>query len=126
YYVNDGTVNANGGDWTTAPGDNGNDGLSPASPKASIGAVFVAYHLSAGDVIRVDDGTYPLGVNLVLDASVSGVMIEGYHDNSYPARRALLDRGNIGFSSAAFEVHNAVNVTLDHLSITGGGYGIYG
>ena len=35
YYVNDATVNATG-DWTTAPGDDANDGLTPATPKASI------------------------------------------------------------------------------------------
>ena len=75
-----------GGDWTTAPGDNANDGLTPATPKASIGGVLAAYHLNPGDVIRVDDGTYNLGVNLVLDATVSGITIEGYNDPAYPAR----------------------------------------
>ena len=33
YYVNDGTVSA--GDWTTAPGNDANDGLTPTTPKAS-------------------------------------------------------------------------------------------
>ena len=34
YYVNDATVEP--GDWTTAPGDDANDGLTPATPKSSI------------------------------------------------------------------------------------------
>src|SRR6185369_258638 len=65
YYVNDGTFVA--GDWTTAAGDNANDGLNAATPKASIGGILAAYQLNAGDVIRVDNGTYNVGVNIVLD-----------------------------------------------------------
>ncbi len=38
YYVNDATVEA--GDWTTAPGNDANDGLSAATPKSSIRAVL--------------------------------------------------------------------------------------
>src|SRR5439155_9633100 len=121
YYVNDGTVLA--GDWTTAAGDNANDGLTPATPKASIGGILAAYHLNSGDVIRVDNGSYNVGVNIVLDASVSGITIEGYHDPAFPTQRALLDRGNIT-GAATFEVHSAINTVLKDLAITGGESGV--
>ena len=113
--------NAGGGDWTTAAGDNANDGLTPATPKASIGGVLAAYHLNPGDVIRVDDGTYPLGVNIVLDAA--GLR---HHDRRLPRR---------GLSGAArpdrpgkrqlWQLRRSTcrirsNVTLDHLWVTGG------
>ena len=46
YYVNDATVES--GDWTTAAGNDANDGLSPATPKASIRAMLEAYDLGPG------------------------------------------------------------------------------
>ncbi len=118
YYVNDGLVNP-AGDWTTAAGDNANDGLTPATPKASIGAILAAYQLKPGDIIRVDDGSYPQAVNIVVTASLSGVTIQGYHDANYPARRAVISRGNAAFGSAVFEVRNVADFTLDHLWLTG-------
>jgi uncharacterized repeat protein (TIGR01451 family) len=130
YYVNDGNVNATG-DWTTAPGNDANDGLTPATPKATINGVLTAYHLRPGDVIKVDDGTYPVTANIILDAAFSGVTIEGYNDPAFPTRRALLNRGNTSVGAAVFEIHNPQAVgdfspTLDHLAITGGTDGILG
>ena len=91
YYVNDGSFTD--GDWTTAPGDDANDGLSPATPKASIRAVLEAYQLGAGDVIKVDAGRYPLTANVLVTAQDAGVKIEGYHADAFPGRAATLDRG---------------------------------
>ena len=113
------------GDWTTTAGNDANDGLSPATPKSSIRAVLEAYDLDAGDIIRVDAGTYPLGTNLIITNNDAGVMIEGYHDAAYPTRYTLLDRGNTNSGSYVVELQNADNVTLDHLRITGGYQGIY-
>ena len=59
YYVNGPTVTPGG--YTTAPGSNANDGLTPATPMASIGDVLHAYNLGPGDTIMVDAGTYTLG-----------------------------------------------------------------
>ncbi len=123
YYVNDGTVLP--GDWTTAPGSDANDGLTPATPKASIQAVLAAYDLSPGDVIRVDDGTYDLDSNILLAAADSGITIEGYNDASYPGRAAVLDRGNTNGGQYVFQLAGATGVTLEDLAITGGYDGIY-
>ena len=82
YYVNDGTVQA--GDWTTAPGNDANDGLTPATPKASIRAILTAYQLGSGDVIRVDAGTYDLTTNIVILNDESGATIMGYNDPTFP------------------------------------------
>src|SRR5262249_14458922 len=81
FYVNDDTVEA--GDWCTAPGNDANDGITPATPKASIAAVLYDYVLRPGDLIKVDHGHYILTTNAVLDASDYGYTIEGYHDVSY-------------------------------------------
>jgi hypothetical protein len=117
YYVNDGTVNP--GDWTSAPGNDSNDGLTTATPKASIGAILSAYHLNPMDVIKVDAGTYNLSSTIVLGAAASGITIEGNPD---PARPTVLNRGNT--STNVIDVEGAVNVTLDHLQITAGNDGI--
>lgn len=124
YYVNDDTVNATG-DWTTAPGNDANDGLTPATPKASIRAVLQAYSPGAGDTILVDAGNYALASNLIIPAANSGVRIEGYHDPAFPSRAAILDRGNQSAGSYTVELQNADDVTLSHLSLTGGYYPVY-
>lgn len=122
YYVNDGTVNA--GDWTTAPGDDANDGLSPATPKASIRALLEAYDLGPGDTVRVDDGAYNLTTNLVITPDDTGVTIEGYHEAAFPNRKAIINRGNTASGSWTIEMAGADDVKLDHLAITGGQYGL--
>jgi hypothetical protein len=124
YYVNDATVQD--GDWTRAAGDDvNNDGLTPDTPKASVGAVLAAYQLGMGDVIRVDAGTYALTTNVVITGDDAGVSIQGYNDPAHPDRRAVLDRGNTSDGSYVFDVQGAGHVTLDHLGITGGYIGVH-
>ena len=120
YYVNDGTVNP--GDWTTAPGNDSNDGLTPATPKASIAGVLAAYHLNPGDTILVDAGTYDLNNALLLNAAASGIIIEGYDGVNYPASAAIFNRGLS--SSDVIDVSGATNLTLESLTMTGGAIGI--
>ncbi|MEP7157786.1 MAG: right-handed parallel beta-helix repeat-containing protein [Chloroflexota bacterium] len=116
FYVNDGSVNATG-DWTSAPGSDANDGLSAATPKASIRAVLEAYDLRPGDVIRVDSGTYGLLTNIVIGAQDSGVTIVGYYDALHPARAAVLDRDNRAAGADVFELAGADDVTLERLTL---------
>ena len=120
YYINDGTVNT--GDWTTAPGNDSNDGLTPAMPKASIAGVLAAYHLNPGDTIMVDAGAYNLNNVLMLNAAASGIIIEGYNGVNYPASAAVFNRGLS--SSDVIDVSGATNLTLENLTITGGAIGI--
>ncbi|NQT20746.1 MAG: right-handed parallel beta-helix repeat-containing protein, partial [Planctomycetes bacterium] len=126
YYVNDDVVHADGNDWTTAAGDDiFNDGLTPATPKASIRAVLEAYDLGLGDIIRVDNGTYTLTANIIITNNDAGVTIEGYQLPADPARRALIDRANVSSGSYVFDLQDADDITLDHLAITGSHYGIH-
>ncbi|MBU1075677.1 MAG: right-handed parallel beta-helix repeat-containing protein, partial [Spirochaetes bacterium] len=56
YYVNN---NSTSGDkWCTAVGDDGNSGLAPALPKATMTNLFNNYTLTAGDIVLVDTGSY--------------------------------------------------------------------
>ncbi len=123
FYVNDSTVNATG-DWTTAPGNDGNDGLSPATPKASLRALLDAYDLGPNDTVRVDTGSYVGTTNIFLAADDSGVRIEGYHDEAFPTRQSVLSRGITVAGAYVFQFTGADDVTLDHVAVTGGEYGI--
>lgn len=124
FYVNDAAVNTSG-DWTTAPGDNAQDGLTPDAPMASIEAVFQTYELGPGDVILVDAGNYLLSDALVLDAQQSGVTIRGYADAGHLDRAAIIDRGNAAWGNPVIELAGAEGVTIENLTLTGGAYGIY-
>jgi hypothetical protein len=125
YYVNDASL---AGDvFTTAIGNNANSGKSPSQPMASLAALLFAYDLDAGDVVHVDTGAYTLLKNVVLDATESGVCIEG--PGAVPGAPAgslaTLDRGNTAAGSYAIQFTGADDVTLDYLTITGAEHGIY-
>ncbi|MEX0642950.1 MAG: right-handed parallel beta-helix repeat-containing protein, partial [Pirellulales bacterium] len=123
YYVND--VSVEPGDWTTAAGDETNDGLSPDRPKASLRAILETYDLELGDTIFVDAGTHLVASNVTIGAGDSGVRIEGYHHETFTDRRAVLDRGALVGGNHVIELVNADDVTLDHLSLTGGNLAVY-
>ncbi len=123
YYVNDSKVEA--GDWTTAPGNDANSGVAADSPKASIRSLLEAYQLGAGDLIRVDAGTYDLSSNILVTQDDAGVRMEGFHDAQFPTRHALLQRGNRADGSYVFELEDADAVTISNFFITGAETGIF-
>lgn len=55
-YVND--LSTVGDVYCSAPGANGNTGLSPDSPRLSVQSILDDYDLNAGDTIYIDSGTY--------------------------------------------------------------------
>ncbi|MGD9613139.1 MAG: right-handed parallel beta-helix repeat-containing protein, partial [Kiritimatiellia bacterium] len=69
YYVDDGS---NTGDlWTPAAiGTDFNDGLTPTTPKATLGNLIGTVALAAGDVVYIDTGSYGSGV--VISNTVAG------------------------------------------------------
>ena len=119
YYVNDGSTA--GDEFTTATGDNANDGKTPGTPMASLAALLRAYDLDAGDVIHVDTGSYALATDIRLEAQDSGVVIRG---PQLAGQVALLDRGNA--DATVFVLAGADDVTIEHLSLTGAKTGISG
>ena len=122
FYVNNGTVVPGG--LATAPGNDANDGLTPATPKATITGLLAAYTLGAGDIIMVDAGTYILSSNIALPLANSGLTIEGYNNSAYPNLKTVLNRNNTTGGSDVFDLTGATNVTLEYLGITGGYYGV--
>src|SRR5262249_5254627 len=84
-----------------------------------------SYTLGSNDVILVDEGTYTLPSNTILDARSQGYTIRGFNNASYSSYVATLNRANTNVGSYALELQGAVNVTLDHLQITGAHGGVY-
>ncbi|HEX2974201.1 MAG TPA: right-handed parallel beta-helix repeat-containing protein, partial [Tepidisphaeraceae bacterium] len=127
YYINDDS--AAGDVFTSAPGNDANTGKSPSQPMASLAALLTAYDLSAGDVIHVDTGTYYLTDNILLGAQHSGLRIEGPANATALLNRATQVIGSAytgrAIGSYVFELRGASDITLDHLSLTGGQYGLY-
>jgi autotransporter-associated beta strand protein len=122
YYVNDSTVT--GGDWTTAAGNDANDGLSPATPKASLSVLLATYDLGPGDIVRVDRGTYALTTNIQLAPDDSGVTLEGFVDSADGSRKTVLNRGNTASGTAVFQFTGADDVTIRGFGITGAQTGV--
>jgi len=70
FYIND---NDTTGDvFTSAPGNDNNDGGSPASPMATLEALLYRWDLEAGDVVYVDTGHYQHPNTVSITASDSG------------------------------------------------------
>ena len=122
YYVNDGTP----GQYTTAPGSNSNNGLSPATPKLSIQALLTAYTLGAGDIIYVDGGTYALTTNINLGAKDSGSSASDTFSIVGPTSGtpAVLSRGNLNAGVDVFDIQGGSYITIENLTITGANVGV--
>ena len=75
YYVND--TSLAGDVYCENIGNDANDGLTPATPKASLQAIIDAYDLSPEDVVYVDAGNYTVGAPAVVigpgDSGVSNI-----------------------------------------------------
>jgi hypothetical protein len=117
YYVNDeATTNDI---WTTAVGNDANDGRTPATPKATIQAIFDAYDLGAGQIVYVDAGSY--AEHVVIGANDSGLTLRGAGPSL-----TTIDGGGTG---RVLVLNGFATGTIQGFTITGGnaltGAGIY-
>jgi len=121
YYVNDGSTEND--EWCTARGDDANDGLSPATPKASIQAILDSYDLEPGDTVRVDTGNYALAGDVMITAGDGGSS-EGYVEIIGSPRGATLNRGSVANRAACIYVTSGAYVRIENMICTGGYYGV--
>ena len=124
YYIN---ANNSGTEYTTAPGSDANNGLSPATPKATLQGLLAAYALGAGDIVYVDSGTYAVTTNIALTAANSGTSAAAPFTIIGPTAGyapAILNRGNLNAGQDVFNIQTVSYVTLQNLTITGANIGI--
>jgi hypothetical protein len=119
YYVNDGsTVNDI---YTTVVGNDANDGMTPATPKASLQALLDAVNLEPGMTVFIDTGVYNLTAGVLIDAldggSLDGVVkLQGSTHQDGTILDLQSSPGDVIRTEAAF-------ITLDRLSLTGAASG---
>ena len=70
YYVNDGSTADDL--WCTAVGNDANDGLTPATPKATVQSILSAYTLQPGNIVRIDTGSYTLTSDITVSGTDAG------------------------------------------------------
>ena len=135
YFVNDAyTINDI---WSTTTGDDGNDGLTPDTPKASVQSVLADYDLEPGDVVRIDTGLYLLESNIEILAEDSG---DRDHPVAFTASPygVMFDRGDQTLMCFPWYFNQCDYVTLttvddgtypavsrSWMELVGGFYGIY-
>ncbi|MBN1674683.1 MAG: right-handed parallel beta-helix repeat-containing protein [Kiritimatiellae bacterium] len=121
YYVNDASTTNDV--YTTAAGDDGNDGLGASSPKATLQSVLDTYSLRGGDVVKIDTGTYTLTGSIIIttnDAGSTGNPVTFLGNTNSPA--TVLDRGNL--SESVFYLHFTDCIRLQNLVCRGGSEGV--
>lgn len=124
YYVND--ASTNGDVYCTAPGSDEHNGLTPATPMASLQALLDLYELAPEDVAFVDAGTYPAGAPpLTIGSQDSGwsnlyVTIQG---STNPAAPTVFQAPSL-ITPVVLSLNYAVNVKLKNLTIRGGAVGV--
>jgi parallel beta-helix repeat protein len=75
YYVND--ASTVGDVFCTGPGNDSNDGKTPATPVATLSGLLSRYTFHPEDTIYVDTGSYEIVKNITLGPQFSGVRILG-------------------------------------------------
>ena len=90
YYVNDSFTA--GDSYCTATGSDTSDGLTPATPKATLQAIFDAYDLEPGDTVWLDAGTYNLTANPTPGSDDVGSTAGQVRIVGVPGR-SIIDRG---------------------------------
>ena len=123
FFVNDGSQVDD--IYTTAIGNDAADGLTPATPKATLQAVLNTYDLEGGDTVYLDTGGYQSTNDIRIIWSRSGntnapVVIQG---NPFGAYTALTRTGNTNYPALSLDV-KASHLELRNLVVQGSDRGI--
>ena len=121
YYVNDSS--AVNDMYCTAVGNDANDGLTSATPKATLQAILSLYDLEPSDTVYVDTGNYILTSNIAIGATDGGVAGNPVRFlASTHSAGTVINRNNTTASSYAFDITGSY-VTFDGFRMTGGNRG---
>ena len=125
YFVNDA---ATLGDlYTTAVGSDLNDGLTPATPKASIKTIVEEYDLQPNDVVFIDSGNYTLSEDIRLIWSDGGdfgsnVVFQG--STNLCGEKTVINRNDLLAGSHGFRFDGS-HVTVSDVDIYGAHAGVF-
>ena len=121
YYVNDGS---NSNDlFCSAIGSDSHNGLSPATPVASLQTILTRYTLGPTNTVYVDSGTYTCSSNIIIDARHSGnwdypINIVGVKNMTILSRQA-------GGDNRYCLLNQANHITITGFTFTGADVGLF-
>ncbi|HIE11712.1 MAG TPA: hypothetical protein EYP62_08865, partial [Kiritimatiellae bacterium] len=126
YYVND--TNLVGDVYTTAPGDDGNLGSTPGSPKATLQGILDTHDLEPGDKVYVDTGVYALNATPTVtspDAGDSNQYVYIVGSTNEADGGSVFNRQSSSSSAYGLYLNGAPYVQVENLTFRNGGSGIY-
>lgn len=122
YYVNN--TDLTGDIYTSAIGNNSNNGTTPSTPKATLSNLLSTYNgtFASGDVIFVDAGTYfTTDANLNFDSAFDGVSIIGAGSNL-----TFFDNNSTSTDANLWANVSGLGITIQGVYLTGYNYGFGG
>ena len=119
FYVNDN--NPTNDAYCTATGSEANDGLTPATPRATLKGLVRDYALIPGDTVKIDTGVWILDSTLQLfDSGLATAKVTFV--GSTNAAGSLFNRNDTGADVVLFK--DVDHVRLERWKVTGGGTGV--
>lgn len=102
WYLNDGSLT--GDSYCSAVGNDANDGLSPATPKLTLGAVLPL--MTPGDILYIDSGTFTPGAQVTINET--GILLAGVDSSG-----SIIDMGGVN----EVQIQTVDSVTFRNLQI---------
>ena len=101
--------------YISTTGNNTNNGLSTATPKATLANVFSTYNLGAGDIIYIASGTYA-EKNITIGSDDEGFTIQGAELDVSGVPTSIFDSDQSA-SWLTFGSDNNDNITIDKIKV---------
>ncbi len=123
YYINN--LSTQGDVFCTSPGNDGNTGYLPSTPKATLQALLDDIDLEPGDVVYMDTGTYAINVNTLwgeLDGGTvtNPVILRG--STNLVSGGTVMDR--ITGQGSALQLSQVDGVRVENMTFIRGNYGV--
>jgi parallel beta-helix repeat protein len=117
YYVND--ADTANDFWCTAPGDDANDGLTPATPKATVQAILDEYDVDPGDTVRIDTGTYVSPLTIWVHSLDQGSASAPVTFEGSPFGTTMSATGGGPMGASTWRLYGCSHVILRRMRVTG-------
>ncbi|HMP72845.1 MAG TPA: right-handed parallel beta-helix repeat-containing protein [Kiritimatiellia bacterium] len=123
YYINNASTEGNV--FTTAPGNDANDGFLPSTPKATLQNLLNTIDLEPGDVVYMDTGTYAVNLDIVwgeLDRGTTNAPIILRGSTNRLAGGTVIDR--VTGLDSALVISQTEGITIENITFTRAARGV--
>ncbi len=123
FYIND--TNTVGDVYCTAVGNDGLDGLTPATPKVTPQAILDTWDLEGGDTVYVDTGVYANQGIHVNDHGLPGLPVSIVGSTNLTAGGSVIDRGESSPGAYGLFLYQRRYVSVANLTFRRGYFTLY-